>query len=217
MNSVQILENVNELRNLVNNSEFTSNEKLYLYGKYEQCRKAQCLHQASSYYYQKWSYAFTIPLLILNSVMAITIQKEDEIKGASTSAVITFILNSILIGIKEFFKFDKRVQFHIQQYAAYGKLANQIETKLVSTGKNEDFNLISNQYVALLEDHESLVPDHIAKNIQEQFCNDISPEYPLFRENTVKVSPNKIEDTKIDIEMGITEIVSSIETTSNAS
>lgn len=136
-------------------------QKRHLEDLHSKCRLSQWMNEKASYYYQKWSYAITIPSLVVNSLMAVLSTYSGTYSNVVLVNGIVFLLNAIVVGLKEFFRFDKRVQFHMQQSELYGKLANEIEVALISSQKSKQFQDLVNQYLGMMEHTESLIPEHI--------------------------------------------------------
>jgi hypothetical protein len=152
---------------LSNVSILNQQQKNHLWGLHQKCRSSQWMHEKSSYYFQKWSFGFTIPSIIVNSVMAVLSTLTTHYPNVIYVTSTVFLLNAILTGLKEFFKFDKRVQFHIQQSTAYEKLANQIEVAFVSSNRSRSFKNLVTKYISLIEHRESLVPEHISSKLDK--------------------------------------------------
>lgn len=134
------------------------------------CRETQYLHYKSSYYYQKWSYAIDIPLLIVNVTVAAI---KDVIPSKATTAVM--VITGILIGLKNMFKLERRSQFHSTQANGYSKLANSVEIKLGEYDK-EAIKMYGT-YNNLNEQKESFVPEKIYKKFQARKLNLDSEEF----------------------------------------
>lgn len=132
-------------------------------------RYNQWVHINSSYFFQRISYCIAIPQILLNSVFAVTNLQSSGNIFVTYSVTCFLLFNAFLVGIREFLKLDKKVEFHKNLAILYEKLANDIEENLSKSEFTEEIGDILKKFSELIMINESLPPSRIIKNADKIF------------------------------------------------
>lgn len=122
-------------------------------------------HQTAAHLYRRYSYAITIPTILVNSTMALVYQQEPN---TSTSYLVStiFILNTVLSSLREVFKFERRAQFHIQQADSFDTLAQALQTTGLHTPHEQQLHTFTKHYRLLQQHKEFPLPPHLQPEIE---------------------------------------------------
>lgn len=163
--NLHILESVTEIENLRPNSASSQ----YVKSIHFKSRYNQWVHLNSSYFFQRISYAITIPQILLNSVFAVANIQANGEKSVSYVVTCFLLINAFLVGIKEYLKFDKKVEYHKNLASMYEKLANDIAENLSKDEYDEEIRDIISIYSDLILRNESLPPNRIVQKGKKIF------------------------------------------------
>ena len=146
---------------------------------HSQFLKYQYAHTRASYYYQKWSIGMTIPIITFNSVMVIlTGSFSDSVSNAAAwnwlniTQASAFSLTTILVGIKEYLKFEQKLQFHIHRANIYSQYATEVENLLLDDEAQADNSVkeLNKKFFTLLgQNSEFIIPEHILRDADDKF------------------------------------------------
>jgi hypothetical protein len=129
--------------------------------------KQRYIARKSSYFYRKMSYGLTIPMIVMNSIMAILSGNNNSSLWLSYLTTSTFILNTIFTGLKAYLKFEEKLLY-------YEKEANTFEDILFAIDCGKDSNSILKMFEDAVGKKGDLVPpEYIVEEASKKFGGDI--------------------------------------------
>lgn len=155
------------------------------------------------FYFQRWSLSLTIPSIIINASMAVLSQNQ-HISGMSTTISVVFVINAILAYFMKQFQIDERTQFFRQNFSAYGKLANRIESALVTRFDRDIFNGFLADYISLMEHNDFLVPESISSELEKLVRGEIDahanvPFMPHATPSTIRDLRDGVDGSRVEV------------------
>ena len=163
---------------------FTENEREYLRELAKKCNISVNEHRKKAKFYKKISYCFTIPLIISNiTTLLLNAWKDDNNDNNNEIKITTMVvlgINALSTSCKDYLKFDKRKQYHLEKEVSYKKLAVKIESSLAARVPKFNFDELTNEKISIVK-----------KNIDVQSDIEINMK-------SYNISYNKTENSIVD-------------------
>jgi hypothetical protein len=125
------------------------------------CLWFEDIHLRAARYFQRWTYAITIPWILVNSGMAVLSRQEGTDTDISYLVSGVFAANTVLSSLREFFKFDRRSQFHAQQAEGYGHLAHTIQASMALELDTQTVIYLTQQFRILCQHTDFIIPSSL--------------------------------------------------------
>ena len=155
-----------------------------------------------STFFKKLSYVFTIPL-ILSNVTTLVLNAwggDDNDLEIKITTMSVLGINALASGFKSYLKFDEKMQYNTEKAISYEKLAEKIESSLVSRRPKFGFDELTEEKINIIE-HDTYVYKAVVEEAPKPVPEPI-PEMELIEVESEPTTPTTSTRTPVSDHVG---------------